>query len=160
MAPQLCVPPLVLLDDYDGIWEEYENALYDFFCEDFVRNRTHFRGSEIGVKRHPELKGKPATFWHITSTGVIENERTPDLRRCERIRWPKPMIEACDEPEIKVWYELRGGERRIHIWLKDFDYVVVVAVRKGYHLLWTAFWIEYAHQRRGLQKRFEANKNS
>jgi hypothetical protein len=28
--------------------------------------------------------------------GRTEDERTPDLRRCERIRWPRPIIERLE----------------------------------------------------------------
>lgn len=35
--------------------------------------------------------GKEATFWHMIQEGRIEEDRTPDIRRCERIRWPKPI---------------------------------------------------------------------
>lgn len=158
MAQPEWLPPLVLLEAHGGNWATYEDALYEHFLDDFVRQVTYFRGHKIALKRHPLLKGKAATFWHITSEGDVENERIPDLRRCERIRWPKLLIENCDEPGVKVWQEMRNNEPRIHIWLEDKDYIVVLAVRNGYYLLWTAFHILYPHQRQKFQKRFEANQ--
>ena len=79
------LPALVLLETYGGNWPAYEEALYEVYLNDFVRQETYFRGNKIALKRHPELKGKAATFWHIISEGTVETERLPDLRRCELI---------------------------------------------------------------------------
>ncbi len=158
MAQPEWLPDLELLEFFGGNWARYEEALYQFFLDDFVRDTMYYHGIRVATKRHPEFKGKSATFWHITSEGVVESERTPDLRRCERIRWPKPLIENCDEPEVKVWQEMRNNEPRIHLWLEEMDYLLVLAVRNGYYVLWTAFHITYQHQRQKYQKRFEANK--
>ncbi len=45
------------------------------------------------MKKHPLVDGKEYTFYHITHKGNIENDRTPELRRCERIGWARPVIE-------------------------------------------------------------------
>ena len=158
MAQPPWLPDLELLQSYSGNWANYEEALYQLFLDDFVRRSTYFRGSKIALKRHPEFKGKSATFWHITSEGKVENERTPDLRRCERIRWPRPLIENCNDAEVKVWEEMRNNELRVHIWLEQMDYLLVLAVRNGYYVLWTAFYIDHPHQRKKYEKRFEAAK--
>lgn len=106
------------------------------------------------MKRHPIIEGKEATFWHIISEGAIENERLPDLRRCERIRWPRPMIEAITTGYVKYWKNMRGKEERIVIALEDFSYVVVLADRGDYILLWTAYCVEQEHTRRKLKNEF------
>ncbi|MNH30689.1 hypothetical protein D3C79_909980 [compost metagenome] len=49
----------------------------------------------LGLKRHPVIQGKEATFWHMISEGNDEAERLPDLRRCERIRWPRRADLVC-----------------------------------------------------------------
>lgn len=160
MAQPDWLPDLEMLGTYGGNWTSYEEALYQVFLNDFVHHATYFRGVRVGTKRHPEFKSKSATFWHITSEGDVENERTPDLRRCERIRWPRPLIENCDEPEVKVWREMRNNEPRIHLWLEEMDYLLVLAVRNGYCVLWTAFTIDQPHQRRKYQKRYETYKKA
>jgi hypothetical protein len=101
-------------------------------------------------------QGKEATFWHLISEGKVEGERLPDMRRCERIRWPRPIIEHADEPVIKIWENKRKRETRICIWFEDVEYLVVLASRKGYVLLWTAYPVTWAHTKRKLQKEYEA----
>ena len=103
--------------------------------------------------------GKEATFWHIISEGDVESERLPDLRRCERIRWPRPMIEAIKFSHIKWWRNKRKEEERIVIALEDFSYVVVLADRGEYVLLWTAYYVEQEHRRQKLRKEYKAYVN-
>jgi hypothetical protein len=150
------LPAKVLLSDFGGDWARYEEALYAIFCRDFKGDRMYFRGQPLGLKRHPLLDGKEATFWHFTTEGSIEAQRTPDLRRCERIGWPRAIIERAEDPAVKVWDNDRGGERRVCLWLEDESYLVVLAVRNGYVLPWTAYLVTREHQKRKLQKEFES----
>ena len=83
----------------------------------------------------------------------------PDLRRCERIRWPRPIIDHGAEPVIRVWENERKGERRICLWLENADYLVVLARRRGYVLLWTAYPVTQPHRRRKLLREYEASNN-
>lgn len=112
------------------------------------------------MAQYPEVDGKEATFWHLISEGVKEGDRLPDLRRCERIRWPRPIIEHWYEEEIRLWENRRRGEVRICIWLVKENYLVVLAKRKNYVLLWTAYFVEKSHRRRKLQKEYEAYKKA
>ncbi len=45
----------------------------------------------------------------------------------------------------------RSGERRIVMAIPDFSYVVVLADRGSYVLLWTAYYVEHDHRRRKLE---------
>jgi hypothetical protein len=74
-------------------WNRYLDALYAWFTQDFIDSKPVFQGRRLGLKRHPMSHGKEATFWHMIQEGKEEEQRTPDFRRCERIRWPKPIIE-------------------------------------------------------------------
>lgn len=154
------LPPKILLSDFGGDWPRYEDALYAVFCRDFKGDKLYFRGQPIGLKRHPLSDGKEATFWHFTSEGSVEAQRTPDLRRCERIGWPRPIIERADDPAVKVWENERKGERRACLWLEKEDYLVVLAVRTGYVLPWTAYMVVQEHQKRKLREAFRAAQKS
>jgi hypothetical protein len=156
MSAQIAwLPPLVLLSDFGGDWAAYEAAIYELFCNDFLRQKLAFRGTRVGLKRHPLSLGKEATYWHFISEGDVEAERTPDMRRCERIRWPRATIENCDAQGVKVWETTRNGQVRIMLWIEDADYVVVLSKREGYVLPWTAFYVEHPHRRKKLQRDFE-----
>lgn len=155
------LPALLLFADYGGDWDKYLDAIYQFFKRDFVISQPKFRGERLGLKRYPIIQGKEATFWHLISEGKYEPDRLPDLRRCERIRWSRPIIESDEqEPLLKVWENTRDGEKRVCLWLSfdNEDYLVVLARRGGYLLLWTAYPVTQAHTKRKLQKEYDAYK--
>lgn len=154
------LPPLVPFDDFHGDWGRYLEALYAAFQEDFCRVRPNFQGRPLHLKRQPISEGKEATFWHFIQEGQVEADRLPDFRRCERIRWPRPVIEAhAVQDRIKLWCEVRTGrgtgkEPRWHLTLPDFSYLVVLADRGDFLLPWTAYPVEQDHERRKLEKRW------
>lgn len=156
------LPQLLLLKDHNGSWEPYLESLYVHFCRDFIATRPTFRNCKIGLKRHPVENGKECTFWHFISEGKTEAERLPDLRRCERICWPRPMIEQESIRQLPVWSQLRNGERRIAISVEDFSYVLILAERQTQnglmYLPWTAYFVEHEHRRNKYRKEWQANR--
>ena len=106
------------------------------------------------------VQGKEATFWHFISEGTAENDRLPDLRRCQRIRWPRPIIEKADVHQLKVWENKRRREARICIWFEEGEYFVILAKRKKYVLPWTAYLVTKPHQKKKLLKEYEAYKKA
>jgi hypothetical protein len=149
------LPGLVLLNDYAGDWNAYLEALYAWFRQDFVDSKPVFQGRRLGLKRHPMSHGKEAIFWHMIQEGETEEDRVPDLRRCERIRWPKPIIEHADDPAIRVWRNERRGGERVCLWFVQESYLVVLAERGDYVLLLTAYLVEQQHRQHKLQKECE-----
>jgi len=143
------------LEEYGGEWKRYIEAVYAYFKNDFIDSRPWFGSRPVKLKRYPLLEGKEATFWHITSEGEEETQRVPDLRRCERIRWPRPIIEHYDDKAIKCWPNKRGKDIRIVLWFCEQDYVVVLADRRKYVILWTAYYVSYKHTRQNLLAEYE-----
>ena len=154
----LTLPSLILLEDHSGNWDSYLTALYELFKQDFIQSKPTFRGRTLALKKHPMLRGKEATFWHFITEGEVEEERMPNLRRCERLPWVKPIIESTPHDDIKFWIEKRGKEERIHLCYGDWEYLVVLADRGTYLLPWTAFYIDQGHRRRNLEKRYNTYK--
>jgi hypothetical protein len=148
------LPPLVLLNSYNGNWDSYIEAVYNLFCRDFVSSLPSYQGRRLALKRHPVSLGKEATFWHMVSTGDVEEDRIPDLRRCERICWPRKIIENDTHSDLKCWVEMRGKEPRIHLWCEAEGYLVVLADRGKFLLPWTAYHVEYKHEIQKLNKRW------
>lgn len=149
------LPELVLFEKYSGDWQKYLEAIYAFFKADFLDSRPTYNGKRVGLKRHPLSQGKEATFWHLISEGSVEVDRLPDMRRCERIRWPRPIIENSGEKVLKVWKNVRNGETRICLWLEREEYLLVLAERKDHVLPWTAYMVDRAHTKQKLQREFE-----
>ena len=154
------LPGLVLFGDSGGNWDRYVDTLYGFFRKDFLDDVPEYQGTRVAVKQLPMEQSKVAGFWHLISEGKAEEDRLPDLRRCERIRWPRPIIEHHSEPVIKEWVNRRKGRERVCLWFEDVDYLVVLAVRKGYYLLWTAYPVTRPHTRRRLEKEYQAYKKA
>ncbi len=150
------LPELVIFEDYQGNWDNYLEALYNFFKRDFLDSRPVYDGRRLSLKRHPVIKGKEATFWHIIAEGTDEEERTPDLRRCERIRWPKPIIELCRIKGLKIWKNKRNGKTRVCLWSPNDEYLVVLDERLSYTLFWTAYLVTKDHRKRKLEKEYRA----
>lgn len=153
------LPELVTLEEYKGDWGYYLEVLYSFFKDDFVNKVPRFNELGVGIK-HELLKGKEITFWHIVSEGDVEVDRIPSLRRCERIRWPRPIIEHNNDQEIKIWEIKKNRSKRVYLWFEEYDYLVVLVKRPSYYLLLTAFPIEQEHYRRKLHKEFNEFKKT
>lgn len=158
--PPAWLPALVLFGDHGGDWPRYLEVLYRYFQDDFITSKPVFRGEKLALKRHPMIQGKEATFWHIISEGRQEAERLPDLRRCERVRWPRPVVDHADASELKVWCNDRHGEERVCLWFEAQDYLVVLARRNGYLLLWTAYPVTEEHRRRKLRREWGSSQKS
>jgi len=58
-----------------------------------------------------------SVIWSMTEE---EEKRIPDIRRCERVPWPKPMIEHSMDSAISVWRNKRKRGTRVLIWLENF----------------------------------------
>jgi hypothetical protein len=113
----------------------------------------------MGLKRHPELDGKSATFWHFVTEGSIEADRIPVRERLERIAWPKAiLVEAGNDPSrVLVWANERCRSTHVKstrwiVALYDFSYVVVLDEREDYVLPWTAYPVAEDHRRRKLRR--------
>lgn len=144
-------PDLVPLNAFGGDWAAYETELHRIFITDFVNGDAQYTGLRIGCRRHPETDGKWASFWHLVQEGPVEDDRLPDLRRCERIRWVRWVIEnAVAHAEIDVWQNTRGTETNTLMWFRE-EYLVVLGQRQGYWLLRTAYCTDQSGRKRKLR---------
>lgn len=150
------LPEIITLEELGGNFSSFLEAVYHIFKRDFVDSKPIFRGVRLGLKKYPLIDGKEYTFYHFTHEGEIEIDRIPDLRRMERISWPKPLIVDSEHPYLKVWRNQRKGKDRILIFHEDENYLVVLADRGEYILPWTTYVVENAHRKRNLLKEYES----
>ena len=130
------VPPL---EPLPGDWPTYEDKIYAIFMETIVNGGLIFRRLPVKSQYRPETNGKGFSFWHLISEGQVEEDRTPDMRRCERIRWFAWLIKHAEErQEISWWENRRGTNTHVVIWLEVEQFAVVLAKRKNYYLIKTA----------------------
>jgi hypothetical protein len=145
-------PLLVSLSDYGGDWDRYETALHEIFMQEIVRGRLTLDGCRISCRRIPETGGRWASFWHLIQEGRIEDERTPDLRRCERLRWVRWVIENAEtHPEISRWENTRKTEVNVLLWYRG-EYLVVLSRRNEYLLLKTAYCTKHSGRIAALRR--------
>ncbi len=113
-------PDLLLFDDFGGDWRGYENELHRIFIDEIARAGLRFRGRRVSCPHKPETAGRWALFWHLIQEGKVEDERTPDLRRCERLRWVRWVIEnALTHSAIDEWQNNRKNEINTLLWYRE-----------------------------------------
>jgi hypothetical protein len=151
----LWLPSIEELSTHNGDWALYEGVLRAALDRDFVAST-------------PTLDGKPCyltepvddRFWHMISEGTgTEASRTPDLRRCERLCWVRPIIEAVARGDAKLWRAKRGKHNRAHVALPDYSHLIVLSETKKVMLLITSYCVDEPHRRRKLHRDWNADPN-
>ncbi len=148
--------------------------LYELFCRDIRDHNLLYIGNDVWI--FPDMEdGKEKIFWHLTTRKshqktiprrkrkfypegktYTEPERLPDLRRCERLPWVKPLIEHPSEPEVLAW-DYEEGDRTIktYIWLKDQDFVVIMKrYPNGKRRLITSFYVDKSFKRKDFVRKY------
>ena len=149
----LTLPATLTLEEYGGDWLSYFEAVHQLFLADFSPCRFQCLGKRVSAKLNPPSDGKSPCFWHLISEGKTESERTPDMRRCERIAWVRPLIEAAGTGDARTWRET-NGDKRLLVATPDFDYLVVLIEKSDYLLVITAFHVDPQHRRDKLKRRW------
>jgi hypothetical protein len=145
------LPALLLMVDHENSWPVYVEAVYAAFRRDFIDSRPLLDGRRVNCRRDPLYDNKEAGFWHCIQEGADEEERTPDLRRCERIGWIRAVIANHTAPEVNDWSNDWRGEMRRYLWLNE-AYLVVLAERRHSWQLITAFCTDRHHTVRKLRR--------
>ena len=147
------LPPL---EPFSGNWEEYVDRVYKIYCDLILKSNLCFRKISVRPRFTPESKGKIYGFWHVTSDGNVEEDRIPDLIRCERIRWISWVVENIDNYDEITWWDERSksNNREVVLWVEAEQFVVVLAWRsRGYWLLKTAYLADKPHKIKSLGRK-------
>lgn len=159
-------PDLIFMNDFPG-WDAYEDAIYAIYLETVAHARLTFRSWPLRVRFNSETKRKGHGFWHLVSEAPTqdnrnEEERIPDLRRCERVRWVAWCILQADAgaPGFSWWENERGRDTHVVIWAEPHDYAVVLGKRpaqqgRSFYLLKTAYCLR-SHAIRKFTKERDA----
>jgi hypothetical protein len=159
------LPKFIELSEADGAdtaerWGIYLEALYQVYQRTLVHGGLSFRGMRVQCRRVPESRFKQFGFWHLVQEGFPEEERTPDLERCRRLLWASWVIlNAGADARIRVFPQTpRHGEKKPWaLWLHAHDYAVIVAERKDYCLLKTAFLVN-SNKRQEFERDWHASQ--
>ncbi len=159
MNNKLQLPSKIFITDYNNDINEFLDAAYVIFKRDFITSKPNYNGQLVGMKKYPlELNGKEHTFYHITHEGEDECNRKPSIPRIERIAYPRFFIDNHDVDDFLVWKNIRHSEERILIYQPSERYLVVLSIRKGFVLLWTAYYVNYNHTHKKLIQEYKKFK--
>jgi hypothetical protein len=156
----LIFPDIIELNEFGGNFQNYFNAVYAIFENDFIKTQPLYVGLKVAVRKYPEVDGLHRTFYHITHEGEDEENRTPDIRRMERIRFPKFVIENEHHEAILIWKNKRGKDERIVLFNQTENYIIILTDRKQFYMFITAYFIDTEHRKRKLLKEYEDYKNA
>ncbi len=146
-------PELITLKHYNGDVEIYLDAIYQVYLSEVVRGNLSFLGIPIRCQYRPATNNKHFGFWHLVSTGEKEDEREIDLRRCERISWVSFVLRnAHDFSNIHCWENERFGNTHIVLWLHQHQFLVILARRRDYLILKTAYSVTENYKIKRLEK--------
>lgn len=168
MIDECWLPEKEHLEEYGNDWTSYEDALYSIFKKDFIDTAPNFEGKVVQIRKYPIEFGKEEAFFHVTCQDYTKTRnRSPDLRRCERIRWVRAFIEnyncnpnLCDLCDgIKLWSEPHKNTTRVHLLFEEEKYIVVLERRSSYCLLITAYYIDHGHVLEKKLKSYQTYKN-
>ncbi len=142
----------------------YEDNSYNLFMQLYENLSLFFENKPVKMKHYPPDYTPRSGFYHLTCENYDhtgnEEDRVPNLKRYERIQWPKAIIENIqkDCPHLRVWKNKRHGKTNILILCVELKYVIVLSERTNYLLLTTAYPIEYEHTMRKMLKEYELYK--
>ena len=151
------LPDVLKYSKFNGDWGKFLDEVYTIFERDFKKSRVLYMGMPLTYDSRM-IDGKEAVFWHITSKNDMDTgKREPDIRRCERITWPKPIVEHSGDKNVSIWESQRKKtnsqrQTRILIWLEHLDYIVVLAVRPRVVILVTAYCTDFESHKKKLKK--------
>jgi len=152
------LPDAVRMSDYGGQWEEYKEALYTIFQKDMVDGKPLFQGKPVFIFRETLFDGKERSFWHVISAGKNGDEnRFPDMKRCESIAWIKPLIQedgSCAHHKVWAKHHDRSKRSRWYIWCDKIDYVVILEERGRTFCLITAFCVVYSSTKKTFYREY------
>lgn len=144
----------------EGDWDKDLARLYDVFTKCFIDSKCFLDGALVWPdKRKLDGGDYEEGFWHlITRDEKYTKERLLDLRRAERLHWLRPMIENCNDERVKTFVWLHNAKTpRIHIWLEECDYIVILEKSPNGRLavLVTAYHLDGSNQREKYAKRYD-----
>ena len=140
-------------------WIEYSYYLYSIFEHDFIKTNPKLDKKKVQVRKYPMYNNKYEAYFHLTCKDykIGTGERSPDLKRCERIRWPKAFINNFFDRDLLVWKMPYKSVFGIILMSKSKRHIVILEERNDYYLLITAFY--YDHQHSYIKKLKEYDKN-
>jgi hypothetical protein len=142
-------------------WTKVSPAKKDFYLDlinyFFDDDDLCFRGLIVPDKtklRHDAFAGQDHDTWYYKMYfDMLKVIFRPDARY--RIYMDIKDTRGAEKVAKLHVVSVKRHEDRIHIWLEEEDYVVVLADRGSFLLPWTAFLVTSEHNRKKLRNEYE-----
>ncbi len=140
------LPPLITLGEHSGDVIYYTDTLYQRFLDDIVNQNNVLFGKPVVVSQKLELDGRHERFWHVITDP--HNPSVSDIKysRAERISWIKSIIDNHQKSEVLVYDRIRDGEKRVHLFIPEHSYIVILGEKGSSFYFVTAFHISYTYK--------------
>jgi len=161
------------LEDLEGLFEEEEldiknpsdeqlYKMYGIYLNDFIKNKTYFKGCEVKVnhdivkdKEHGVFIYKDVSFNHIiTRESKLSCKRVYDKDRANKIHWIKAIIDNHESPLVKIFEKKAKGHNNIFLWLECKSYIVILREIRQKYLLVTGYCVDKTEKIR-FKKEYE-----
>ena len=159
---------------FPGDWNSFVRTLYAIFEMDFKVATQRFRDRPLWHDRRifsDDPFGYEEGFWHLVTSDQWRydpkhrrkvKERLPEIARAERLPWARPITRNEADAKVVVWdFEdetTRGKAIRTYLWLKDWDYVVILErqykAKGDIFMLITSFYVDRPSKRKDLESRY------
>ena len=145
-----------------GDWQQDLANLYAIFVKDWKMGKPTVGKIRVWWDRTIQPGDKFENgFWHLIERKQKETgERGFDSWRAERLPWSAPILKNYTDASMLYWrYEEEKKKIHIYVWLKDFDYVIILHERQKkvglVGFLVTAFHVDGDSKRNNLQVKYE-----
>jgi len=148
--------------DIESPTNEQLYRMYGIYLNNFVNNKTYFRGHEVTVKhnlvkdkKHGMFVHKETSFDHIvTRESKLSNKRKYDRNRANKIHWIKKIIDNCESPLVKIFEKNIKGINNTFLWLECKSYIVILREISPSFLLVTGYCVDKTEKIR-FKKEYE-----
>ncbi len=160
----LPLPNMLLFEQHGNDWDAYRIVIYKHFMDNVVQANLTFLGRRISYPRIPEYLGMHCSFWHLITEDRErtrrDEDRTVDFRRCERVSWLAHVLRCASDPDSGVlcWENKRGQNTHVALWVKEENFLVILAKRKDYYLLKTMY-VHSDGKKKDLEKEQGASRD-
>ena len=143
----MAFPDLISIADFGGDFSPFIDAVYQIYLDEVVNVGLMFEGKPVRFRFQPLSDGKGSGFWHAVSEGSpsgLEEDRTVDMRRCERISWVAHLIRnvrADGGGDVRWWKTKRRGATRVVIWMPAESFALVLEERNDFCLFVTCYCV-------------------
>jgi hypothetical protein len=86
-----------------------------------------------------------------------QGERLPDLRRCERLKWVRALMESCHDPAVLFWdFKESDGTVHTYVWLHEHSFVVILKkYPDGSRRLVTSYFVDKEGKERTFRSKYK-----